>query len=104
MRRVFEVAYGADGMPSTLYSKWFARLLNSVGLQDPALVFHSLRHSAKDALRGSLAPSYVIDRIIGHAEQESAAYGEGAALDICYDAVRAMKLPANPLDFVKKPN
>jgi integrase len=41
-RLFYEVAYGADGQASTVFSKWFARLLDKVGLSDPALVFQLL--------------------------------------------------------------
>ncbi len=94
-KRVFwQVGYGADGQPSTVFSKWFARLLDKVGLKDPALVFHSFRHTAEDAFRNALLPQYVIDRVIGHAGQNvSDGYGEGASLEICASAVQAMRLP-----------
>lgn len=32
-------------------SKWFGRFMDSVGLSDPALVFHSFRHGFRDACR-----------------------------------------------------
>lgn len=92
-----EIQFGADGQPSTVFSKWFARLLNSVGLTDPALVFHSFRHTAEDAFRDALQPQYVIDRIVGHADQAtSAGYGDGISLEVAAKAVRAMRLPFDP--------
>jgi len=95
-RLFFEVAYGADGQASTVFSKWFGRLLNKVGLSDPALVFHSFRHNAEDALRNALQPQYVIDRVIGHSDSAtSALYGEGASLEVAAAAVKAMKLPVD---------
>jgi integrase len=102
-RLFFEVAYGSDGMPSTIYSKRFGRLLTSIGLTDPGLVFHSLRHSAKDALRDGLAPSYVIDKLIGHADDATVTYGQGASLETCYAAIQAMKLPVDPISLLKSP-
>ncbi len=75
-RLFFEIAYGADGVPSTVFSKWFGRFLDKAGLEDRALVFHSFRHTAEDAFRNALQPQYVIDRIIGHADEAtSAGYG-----------------------------
>lgn len=94
-KRVFwQVGFGADGQPSTVFSKWFARLLDKVGLKDPALVFHSFRHTAEDAFRNALLPQYVIDRIVGHAGGNvSDGYGEGVSLAVCENAVREMRLP-----------
>jgi integrase len=91
-RRLFpEVRFGADGQASTTYSKWFSRFLDSVGLSDPGLVFHSFRHGAEDAFRDALTPKYVIDRIIGHVDPSvSADYGEGASLPVLAGAVAAM--------------
>lgn len=67
-RLFFEIPFGADGQASTVFSKWFGRLLDKAGLPDPALVFHSFRHNAEDAFRDALQPQYVIDRIIGHSD------------------------------------
>lgn len=93
-----EIPYGSDGQASTVISKWFGRFLNSVGLTDPALVFHSFRHGAEDAFRDAMLPQYVIDRIIGHTDgATSAAYGNGVSLDVAYQAVAAMKLPLSLL-------
>ena len=93
-KRLFhEVAFGRDGQASTVFSKWFGRLLDMVGLNDPALVFHSFRHNAEDAFRNAGQQQYVIDRIIGHSDgATSAAYGEGIDLEMAYAAVKAMKL------------
>ena len=53
-KRVFHrIKFGADGQPSTVFSKWFGRFLDKVGLDDSGLVFHSFRHSAEDYLRAN---------------------------------------------------
>jgi integrase len=93
-KRLFpEVKFGADGQASTVFSKWFGRLMSKAGLHDPALVFHSFRHNAEDAFRDALQPQYVIDRIIGHSDgATSGGYGEGASLPILKAAVGAMRL------------
>lgn len=97
-RLFWEIGYGADGQASTKYSKSFGRLLDRLDLSDPALVFHSFRHAAEDAFRDALLPQYVIDRIIGHSDgATSAGYGEGVSLEVAYEAVKAMKLRADPL-------
>ncbi|MEQ1853672.1 MAG: hypothetical protein ABMA01_19020 [Chthoniobacteraceae bacterium] len=97
-KRLFrEIRYGADGQPSTIASKWFGRLLDSVGLSDPTLVFHSFRHGMEDALRNAEKPQYVIDRILGHTGQasEGDGYGAGTALAINTKAMIAAKLPVS---------
>lgn len=93
-KRLFhEIAFGSDGQASTVFSKWFRRLLNSAGLKDPAVVFHSFRHNAEDAFRDALQPQYVIDRIIGHSDGTvSAQYGKGVSLEVAQAAVEAMKV------------
>lgn len=93
-KRLFdEVGFGADGQASTTFSKWFGRFMDAVGLNDSALVFHSFRHNAEDAFRDSLAPQYVIDRIIGHSDgSTSAGYGVGVSVDVAHDAVQKMRL------------
>lgn len=93
-KRLFhEVNFGSDGQASTVFSKFFGRLLDKVGLPDPALVFHSFRHGAEDAFRNALQPQYVIDRIIGHSDgSTSAGYGQGVSLEVAHKAVSAMKL------------
>lgn len=93
-RLFFEVRFGADGQAGTVFSKWFARLMDRVGLDDRSLVFHSFRHTAEDAFRNALQPPYVINRIIGHeGGHVSDAYGQGVSLEVAQKAVNAMALP-----------
>lgn len=93
-KRLFpEIKFGADGQASTVFSKWFGRLMSKVGLHDPTLVFHSFRHNAEDAFRDALQPQYVIDRIVGHSDgATSAGYGDGISLKVAANAVEAMNM------------
>lgn len=103
-RLFYEVAYGADGQASTTASKWFSRLLDKVGLTDPALVFHSFRHGAEDAFRNALTPQYVTDSIIGHTDgRVSSGYGLGASLEVTSHAVQNLKLPVSLADILQTP-
>lgn len=71
-------------------SKRFMRWLRSdeVGVSDPRLVFHSFRHSVKDALRRAQVPEEVQRALLGHAGQGVAAgYGVGFPLSVLRDAV-----------------
>ena len=100
--RVFwRTAHGRDGQASTVFSKWFARLLDKSGLTDPALVFHSFRHNAEDSFRKALLPQKVIDRIIGHTDGDTSdGYGAGLWLETSYEAVKAMKLRVKISDHI----
>jgi len=88
-----EFAYGSDGQASTVISKFFARFMDTLGLTDPNICFHSFRHGAEDAFREAMLPQYVIDKLMGHSDgATSAGYGEGVSLETAYSAVQAMKL------------
>lgn len=83
VRLFHTVKFGADQQASTVFSKWFARLLDKQGLKDPSLTFHSLRHGVQDAMRDAKQPQYVIDRMFGHASGTTASqYGVGAAMEV----------------------
>jgi integrase len=96
-KRVFYgIPYGADGQPSSVYSKWFGRYLTNIGLDDPALVFHSFRHTAEDFFRSSQVPKYIIDQVIGHQDRSAAAaYGSGVTLEVASSVVAGLTLPLN---------
>lgn len=88
---------GADGM-----SKWFGRFMESVGLSDPNIVFHSFRHTLRDALRDSgvddgraLALGGWTDQLVGNR------YGKGYSLASLAEAmgmVRHVGLDLSHLD------
>jgi integrase len=47
--------------------KWFGRLVTKVGLDDPALVLHSLRHGGITKLHGAGCPHSTVELLAGHA-------------------------------------
>lgn len=96
-KRLFsEITLGADGQASTQFSKYFARLMDKVGLTDSELTFHSFRHGAEDAFRDANLQPYVIDSIMGHNDGKiGSAYGKGVDLSLKVEAVHAMKLPVS---------
>jgi len=95
-----EIRFGVDGQASTEYSKIFGRLMDKVGLTDLKLVFHSWRHCVEDALRDAGCQPYVIDRIVGHADNTMGGkYGKGVSLDVLANAVTEMKLPVSLVDL-----
>lgn len=94
VRLFSDIKFGVHGQPSHEFSKFFARLMDIVGLIDPDLVFHSWRHGAEDAFCNAGIQPYVTDRIIGHAPNTMGGkYGKGVSLEVMADAVAAMKLP-----------
>ncbi|WP_147366987.1 DUF6538 domain-containing protein [Aurantiacibacter zhengii] len=105
-KRLFsEVTLGADGQASTQFSKFFARLLDTVGLTDLALTFHSFRHGIEDAFRNANSQQYTIDSIMGHSDGKvSSLYGEGPSLSVKFEAVRAMALPISLIGILKGKN
>ncbi|MDI3470716.1 MAG: hypothetical protein OJF62_002779 [Pseudolabrys sp.] len=48
------------------WSKWFHRYLRSAGITDTRKVFHSFRHTFKDALRAVRTPEDLNDALTGH--------------------------------------
>ena len=100
-RVFYRIKFGEDGQPSTVFSKWFGRFMDKIGLTDPALVAHSFRHTAEDYFRENLVPKYIIDQLIGHQDQSSAgAYGAGIGIEAAYDIVANLKLPFRLTELV----
>lgn len=57
------------------------RYIDRLGLHDPRLVFHSLRHTFKDLARDANLQDSIIDQICGHAPTSTGGkYGRGARL------------------------
>lgn len=81
--RIFpDIEVGAGGYLSDTTSKWFRRfLLHTLGAKTVGidkLVFHSFRHTMKDALREAGVGERVQDALLGHeTDHVSSQYGEG---------------------------
>lgn len=67
---------GRAGVPS--WSQWFGRYLRGAGVTDKAKVFHSFRHTAKDALRRGRADHEMREALIGHAQASMVGWRYGA--------------------------
>ncbi|WP_454741367.1 DUF6538 domain-containing protein [Cupriavidus necator] len=65
------------GQRSAVYSNWFNPYLDSVGLDDPRLVFHSLRHTFQHFSELSGSNDATIDELIGHAPDQRYGHKEG---------------------------
>lgn len=77
-----------EGYYSSVYSKRFRQLLDSLKIKHGQNAFHSLRHNFKDACRNSGVNKYVMDALQGHAEAGmSARYGPGYELKTLNGAI-----------------
>lgn len=66
--RLFPLLWKANGASdAAAWSKWFGRYIRSIGITDKARVFHSFRHSFKDALRAGGVSEDINDALTGHA-------------------------------------
>lgn len=54
------------------WSSWWARYMNSIGLDDPRKVFHSFRHLVKRSLRDAGVEKTLRDALMGHAHEDVA--------------------------------
>ena len=94
-----EWSKGHDGYYSSTLSKWFARYLSSVGLKDPELVFHSFRHTFKDALRDAGVPEDIQNRLMGHSSNHvGESYGHGYKPAALFDAIERLRFTGLPMD------
>lgn len=57
---------GPHGGFGEAWSKWFHRYIRSIGIENKDRVFHSFRHTFKDALRGAGVSEDVHDALTGH--------------------------------------
>ena len=85
------------GSVSTQFSKWFARWLTKIGLNDKRLCFHSFRHTFKAWGRLNGVNQSVLDVLQGHSIKSVSfdygrdEYGSPYPLKVVYDAVYQMK-------------
>jgi integrase len=79
------------GILSTNLSKVFGRYNDKIGLDDKNIVFHSFRHTIKDALRNADVDSKLNDSITGHADSSvSGGYGQGYNLKSKHKAIESI--------------
>jgi integrase len=97
--------HGTSGVPA--WSKWWGRYLrDEVGVTDKAKVFHSFRHTVKDALRRGRADYEAREALIGHATSVSREYGANVMLaqftaPVLVDAINRISYPGLDLSRVK---
>ena len=65
-KRIFmDLEPNTRGELSAQPSKWFGKLLDSLGLKDKGLVFHSFRHTVRTILRNNNCPIDRVQRLCG---------------------------------------
>jgi integrase len=89
----------SHGVLTGYLSKRIGVLLDSVGLTDPRLTFHSFRHTFKHFGRLCGIPKAVLDQLVGHESGEvgDAYGGEDYPIEPLIDGVKRYQLPF--LDF-----
>ena len=91
------------GSHAPKFSKFFARFLDSVGLQDHKLVFHSFRHTFTDALRRARVEEPVLRALIGHSDGSvTGRYGSGYDLAALSEAISRVEYE-RILDAINSP-
>ncbi|MGY4366114.1 integrase [Bradyrhizobium sp. LB1.3] len=97
---------GRAGVPA--FSQWFGRYLRAAGVTDKAKVFHSFRHTVKDALRRGRADHEAREALIGHAQASTVSWGYGAPAMLARftasglsDAINRISYPGLDLSRVK---
>lgn len=80
------------------FSKWVNRYMRETcGITDRKKVFHSFRHTFKDACRNAGIAKDVHDRLTGHAGHTvSDDYGSGHSLTVLGEAIQKVSYPIQP--------
>ncbi|WP_440412150.1 site-specific integrase [Neorhizobium petrolearium] len=69
-KRLFDdIKPDAKGYFSGLFSKWWHRFTQKIGVHNSKLVFHSFRHTFTDALREAEVAEEVSRALVGHADK-----------------------------------
>jgi len=88
-----------SGISSGSYSKHFGRLLDSVGITDRKLVFHSFRHTFTDALRAAKVSDPIAKALIGHSDGTvTGQYGSGYPVDVLLEELNRVNYPGLDLE------
>ena len=103
VRLFHELVNEADDMLSNKMSKQFGYWLDQTGIEADGDVFHSFRHTFKDACRNSGVPEEISKSLMGH-EQEgmSARYGDGFYLKTLAAEVARIGYPGLDLSHLAR--
>lgn len=83
------------------WSKWWGRYARQHGISDRRKVFHSFRHTFKDACRAAGIEEAIFDTLQGHrGAGVSRSYGLGYPLSVLASAISKVSYPGLDLDHV----
>jgi integrase len=83
-----------NGTMTGTWSKWWGRYARQAGITDRRKVFHSFRHTFKDACRAAEIEEPIFDALQGHrGTTVSRMYGEGYPLRVLAAAVEKISYP-----------
>ena len=88
------------GNPTGYLSKRYAKVAREeAGITDRRKVFHSFRHTFKDACRAAAVPEDVHDALTGHTSTSvSRTYGSGEyPMNVLWDAIQRLQFPTTHL-------
>lgn len=92
---------GASGSLSDAFSKWFNRFLHSVGVKthNDKMVFHSFRHSFRDAARNARISAGIVSALGGWKESDSVRdeYGNGYEIKLLNEELQKIHYTLNLL-------
>jgi integrase len=83
---------GNDGFYSSPFSKWFGRYKRKIGIGNPKITFHSLRHTIIDHLKQKDVPVVAIKELVGHVVSDitTGRYGKRLSMDKLQVAVERL--------------
>jgi integrase len=89
--RLFPEVRSSNESVTAAWSKWWGRYVRKHGITDSRKVFHSFRHTVKDAFRDSGVDIALNDAIMGHTQGNvSASYGQGYSLKVLAEAMKKL--------------
>jgi integrase len=90
---------GHSGSTSDAFSKWFNRFLHTSGVKahNEKMVFHSFRHTFRDATREARIPREIVASLGGWKDSDDVMddYGKGYALKIRNSEIQKISYPIN---------
>jgi integrase len=85
------------------WSKWWGRYSREHGINDSRKVFHSFRHTVKDALREAGVETALNDAVMGHTQGSvGGRYGSGYSLRAMAEAVEKIHYHGLELGHIRK--
>lgn len=99
-----ELRADVHGKLTGRWAKWYGRYSNAIGITDHRKVFHSFRHTFKDACRRAGIAEEVHDALTGHSNGSvGRSYGLGVPLKVLAEAVEKVSYAGLDLSQLRYP-